>query len=184
MSSSLPTLAAVVFFFAWHPGVAHAKVFYAQGEALELAFPAAVRFERKTYILRPGQVRDIERASRSRLETNLVTLHTAWADREILGYIHIDVHTVRSKPEGLMVVLDPTRVVSSVRVLAFYEPLDYLPSRRWYAKFMGKSGRDMLRVGHDVDAVSGATLTVRSAAASVRRALAYFDVLLSEQSEE
>ena len=156
-----------------------AKVFHSQKEALQLAFPEASRIERKTYILEEAEAAAIEALSRSELDSRLVAIHTAWRGDELLGFAHIDVHTVRTKPEGFMVVLGPHGTVDAVRVLAFYEPLEYLPTQRWYDRFTGKAGDDRLRLGHDVDAVSGATLSARAATDGVRRVLAYYEVLLS-----
>ena len=66
----------------------------------------------------------------------------------------------------------------SVRVLAFHEPLDYLPTERWYAQFEGKRAEDRLRVGGDIHGVVGATLSAQAASDGVRRMLAYYEVLL------
>ena len=80
-----------------------------------------------------------------------------------------------------MVVLTPEGSVRSVRVLAFYEPLDYLPNDRWYAQFEGKSLAAPLRMGGDIHAVVGATLSSRAATQGVRRALAYYRVLVQHE---
>ena len=108
----------------------------------------------------------------------MIVLYTAWRDGELLGFAHIDVHNVRTKPEAFLVVLTPEGVVRSVRILAFHEPLDYLPTDRWYTQFEGKSTEDRLLVGRDVHGVVGATLSARAAADGVRRMLAYWQVLL------
>jgi transcriptional regulator of nitric oxide reductase len=155
-----------------------AKVFFSQSTALGMAFPDADRIEKTTHILTPEQVSDIERRARSKVQSRLVAIHSAWRGDELLGYAHIDVHEVRTKPEGFMVTLGPEGVVRGVRVLAFYEPIEYLPSSRWYDLFAGKRRDDGLRLGRDVDAVTGATLSARAATEGVRRMLAYYDVLL------
>ena len=80
---------------------------------------------------------------------------------------------------GFLVVLDGEGHVEQVVVLAFYEPLDYLPPQRWYDLFMGRSLEDKLRLGRDVDAITGATLSARAATEGVRRMLAYHRVLLN-----
>ncbi len=98
-----------------------------------------------------------------------------------MGFAHIDVHTVRSKSEALMVVIGPDGVVQEVRVLAFHEPLDYLPALRWYTRLGGLTAADEIRVGRDIDAVSGATLSTAAASSSVRRALALYQVLGRDQ---
>ena len=114
---------------------ADAKVFYSRQEALDLAFPEADRVEKRTFILTPEQTGRIEERSRSPLETKLVTVYTGWKDGRVVGYAHIDVHTVRTKPEAFLVVLDAEGIVRSVRVLAFYEPQEYRPTGRWYQQF-------------------------------------------------
>ncbi|MBW2425262.1 MAG: FMN-binding protein [Deltaproteobacteria bacterium] len=157
---------------------AAAKVFASQNQALAEAFPDATRIERDSRILRKSEAARIESLTRQELESRIVVLHTAYRDDLVLGYAHIDVHNVRTQPEAFMVVLTPEGIVRSVRILAFHEPLDYLPTERWYAQFEGKTREDKLRVGRDVHGVVGATLSARAAADGVRRMLAYWEVLL------
>ena len=158
--------------------VVSAKVFASQKQALGEAFPDASRIDRQTVLLRKQDAAAIAAILHEEVESKIVVIHTAYKDDEILGYANIDVHNVRTKPEALMIVLTPTGTVRSVRMLAFHEPLDYLPTDRWYGQFVGKSGKDGLRVGRDVHGVVGATLSARAAADGVRRMLAYWEVLL------
>lgn len=171
----LPIVAGLL---AVAPADVSAKVFASQKQALAEAFPTATRIERDTTILRKAALAQITAITRDDQPPRVVVLHTAWKDDELLGYAHIDVHNVRTKPEAFMVVLTPEGVVRSVRILAFHEPLDYLPTDSWYAQFEGKSGGDRMRVGGDVHGVVGATLSARAAADGVRRMLAYWEVLL------
>lgn len=159
-------------------GGAGAKVFVSQNQALREAFPDATRIERESHLVLSRDLERVRTLTGERDPKKVVVLHTAWKGDEILGYAHIDVHNVRTKPEAFMVVLTPEGVVRSVRVLAFHEPLDYLPTDRWYAQFEGKQGDDRLRVGGDVHGVVGATLSTRAAADGVRRMLAYWEVLV------
>ena len=160
-------------------GSASSVTLYSQQEALALAFPDADRMEKKTHILSERQATEVETTSRSKVESRLVTLYSAWRGETLLGYLHIDVHRVRTRPEGLMVALDSEGRVTRVQVLSFGEPQEYMPVRRWYELFAGKGPDDALRIGRDIDAVSGATLTTRATADSVRRAIAFHRVLLS-----
>jgi len=173
----LTLMAAVVLGLA-PANLVSAKVFASQAEALAEAFPEASRIDRRTVILRKKDAAKIAAITHQEVQAKVVVLHTAYEADEILGYAHIDVHNVRTKPEALMIVLTPTGTVRSVRMLAFHEPLDYLPTDRWYGQFAGKSGQDGLRVGRDVHGVVGATLSARAAADGVRRMLAYWEVLL------
>lgn len=163
------------------PTLASAKVFASQNQALREAFPDATRIERDTKVLVGSDFERIKDLTKDDRPAKVVVIHTAYRDDALLGYAHIDVHNVRTKPEAFMVVLTPDGVVRSVRVLAFHEPLDYLPTDRWYAQFEGKTREDRMRVGGDIHGVVGATLSAQAASDGVRRMLAYFEVLLKAE---
>ena len=171
-------LAIVLAILCWPVGSASAKVFASQQQALAEAFPAASRIERQTLLIRKQDAARITAITHAEIESKIVVIYTAYRESELLGYAHIDVHNVRTKPEAFMIVLAPDGSVRSVRILAFHEPLDYLPTDRWYGQFEGKSRSDALRVGNDVHGVVGATLSARAATDGVRRMLAYWEVLL------
>jgi Na+-translocating ferredoxin:NAD+ oxidoreductase RnfG subunit len=157
---------------------AQAKVFHSQAAALELAFPDADRVETDTRVLSKAEVAAVEQTSRSKLDTRIAKFYVAWKGDAVIGYAFIDVHTVRTLPEAFMVVLDPDGTTRSVRVLAFHEPLDYLPTDRWYEQFQRKSLDDPLRLGRDIHAIAGATLSARAVTRSVRRVLALFRIVV------
>jgi Na+-translocating ferredoxin:NAD+ oxidoreductase RnfG subunit len=181
-SSGLRRLTAAIFAaLCLASGTAHAKVFYSQREALKLAFPDADRIDDKSILLGDEQAGQIERLAKSRLESRLVRIYTGYHGSELLGYAFIDVHTVRTLPEAFLVVLTPTGEVRTVRVLAFHEPLEYMPSARWYEQFEHKSPASPLRLGDDVHAIVGATLSSRAATDGVRRALALYQVVLAHR---
>ena len=159
-------------------GSVSAKVFASQNQALSEAFPEASRVDRKTHILRKRDVTRIEKLVREKIESKIVVIHTAWDGDRILGHAHIDVHNVRTQPEASLIVLTPEGSVRSVRILAFHEPLDYMPAERWYAQFEARSLEEPLRVGGDVHGIVGATLSARATARGVRRALAFYEVLV------
>ena len=162
------------------PTSGEAKVFYSRVEALELAFPDADRVETETYVLDEGQVDRIRKLARSDLDTKLIKVYTGYRGDEVVGYAVIDIHRVRTLPEAFMVVLNPEGTVRSLRVLAFHEPLDYLPSERWYRQFGDKSLGEPIKLGGDVHGVIGATLSAQATTRGVRRALAYYEVLIQE----
>ena len=158
---------------------ASAKVFYSRNEALELAFPQADRIENETVILEESQVEQVQQLARSPLETKLVRIYTGYREDEVIGYAFIDVHNVRTHPEAFLVVLDPSGSVRTLRVLAFHEPLEYMPTSRWYAQFEDKSLAQTLRVGRDIHGIVGATLSAQATAKGVRRALALYEVVVA-----
>ncbi len=169
----------VAWLFAVFGGASvEGKVFYSRSEALQLAFPDAEHVASKTYVLDDAQLEQIQNLAKCELDSKLVKIYTGMRDGDVIGYALIDVHNVRTLPEAFMVVLSPEGEVRSLRVLAFHEPLEYKPTNRWYRQFDNKSIDARLRLGGDVHGVVGATLSARATTRGVRRALAYYQVLI------
>jgi len=159
-----------------------AAVSHTQKDALATVFPDC-EIREQTWVLTSEQSDEIEQTAHSKLESRIVTLHSGWKDGELIGHAFIEIHNVRTKAEAFMVVIDPQGVVGTVMILAFHEPLDYLPTDRWYEQFAGKTLDDGMRVGRDIHGVAGATLSTRAVSDGVRRALAIHRVLVQNAAE-
>jgi Na+-translocating ferredoxin:NAD+ oxidoreductase RnfG subunit len=174
------TAASVLVALLCGAAAAPAVVYHSQREALELAFPEADRIERRSFVLTDEQANVIQELARAPLGSRIVTFHVGWRGDQVIGYAAIDVHTVRTLPEALLVILTPQGMVRSVRVLAFHEPEEYLPMRRWFDQFTGRKLEPSLQLKRGIHAVSGATLSARATTRSVRRTLALYQVLIRE----
>ncbi len=155
------------------------KVFYAREEVRDLAFPEATRMDPLEFFLTADQRVAIERLGLARVESDLVTVYAGYAADRLLGYAFIDTHQVRTLPETFLVVIDESGTVTGTHVLAFYEPLEYLPSDRWLNQYSGQKLRADLRVGDRVAGITGSTLTAEAINGGIRRALAIHRVLIA-----
>jgi hypothetical protein len=172
-------LVAVLAVVAGGVGSAGAKVFYAQDEALRAAFPEAETFDKQTFVLTDERVRELEALARAKFDSRIITVHVGKRGQQILGYAMIDIHTVRTQPEAVMVVLSPEGQVESELILAFHEPLDYLPTNRWMKQFEKKTLTPDLALGQGIAAITGATLSAQGVTNSARRALAVYQLMLA-----
>ena len=162
---------------------ASAAVYASQREALEAAFPDASKIERRSFVLSEAQAEKVRSLARAPLASKLVSFHIASKGETILGYARIDVHTVRTLPEALMVVLTPDGTVRSVRMLAFHEPEDYRPTSGWLAQFEGRTLGPDLQLRRGIQAMAGSTLSARAATRSIRTSLALYQILFTEPEE-
>lgn len=177
MRSSLLAL-ALLLALGGLPRAAEGKVYLSRQEAIEIAFPGADRVDERTVVLDDAQARAIEKLSRAPLDTRLVTIYTGLRDDRVVGYALIDLHTVRTLPEAFLVVLTPEGAVRSLRMLAFYEPEEYLPPERWLAQFERERLDPGLRLQGRIHGIAGSTLSSRAVTSGVRRALALWETLL------
>jgi hypothetical protein len=172
---------AVTAFVTITTSAAEAVVFYARDEAMSLAFPDAERVEARDFFLTAAQRAAIEEAAKSKVESDLLTVYVGHRNGSISGYAVLDTHVVRTLPETFLIVLGVDGHVRAMHVLAFYEPTEYMPNEQWLRQFHEQRDPKRLRVGREVAAITGSTLTSHAVTAAVRRALAIYDVLLQSE---
>lgn len=172
-------LAAAVLAAAAFPGAApaQARVLLSQKEALAIAFPGETP-ERRTAFLTGAEVKAVEAAARTRLESRVWTYYVAGSTTA-----YFESHTVRTMSETVMVVVGAEGTVLFVEILAFLEPADFIASRRWLAQFQGRKLDDEMVLRRGLRNITGATLTAEAVTRCVRRILALHQVLNSLPSK-
>lgn len=159
-----------------------AKVYLTKDDALKKAFPDA-EIERKTLFLTDEEVKKIETLSKAKIESKLFTYYIAMGKEGILGYAIFGSHIVRTKPEVYMVVINPDGSVNHIKILAFYEPEEYLPPKRWFEQFAGKVLDDTLWTKRGISAVTGATLSANGITQEVRKTLSVFQIMILKKGD-
>ena len=153
-----------------------AKVFMKRDEALKTAFPEAAEIEKNEIFLSSDQSQAIESMSRAKNESKLYIIYEAKNGDKTLGYAIIDTHSLRTKTETVMFVINPDGSLRQTEVLAFFEPPDYQAGSNWIELFEGKTSEDSLKLGKDIPNITGATITANSLSQATRRVLAVFKV--------
>ncbi|MFQ5640594.1 MAG: FMN-binding protein [bacterium] len=160
------------------------QVFKTQKEALTEAFSDSARITRKVLFLTDEQIDKIQKRAQTKIESKIVTYYVGSKADTIKGYAFFETNIVRTKPETFMLVVNPDATIRYVEILAFYEPLDYFPTRNWLALFKNKMLNDELRPRQAIHAITGATLTVRAMTRGVRKLLAIFEVAVLMETEK
>jgi len=158
------------------------QVFKTQQTALHDAFARCDTVVRKMLFLTEDQVTQIQRLAKSKIDSKLVPYYVGTKHDSTYGYAFFESDIVRTKKATIMVVVNPEGTVQKLEMLAFYEPQDYLPTKNWFILFRGKFLNDNLWPKRSIDAVSGATLTVRSVTLGLRKILAIYKTALTKEN--
>ena len=158
-------------------GGAEAKTYETREAALRRVFGPEARLERRTVFLTAAELDSARALAGAPIASSHLSYHEALRGDSLLGRAYLDTHVVRHEHESLLVVLGPDGQTVEVDILAFQEPEDYLPPRRWLLTLQQRALSRHLRPGDAVDAISGATLSARAATAAVRRVLALDQIL-------
>jgi len=172
-----PIFLALCFFVYVTP--CFSKVFYSKEEAMQLAFGDDATVEMKSLFPTDEEIARIEQLAKVKMESKLFSFYVGKKQDKVLGYAAIESHNVRTKPETLLVVLDPEGNLRQVVTLAFHEPPEYQPPERWFAQLLNRK-LDELSLGKDIQGVAGATLSTRASVNSARKVLAIFEVMLKK----
>lgn len=151
-------------------GVLVARVFLMPEQALERQFPGA-RVARQAFYLSETEERELAAACGQARPGRLHSIYVARRNGQLAGFGFFDTHRVRTKDQTLFIAIDAAGRLQHVDLVSFFEPEEYIAPARWLRLFEGKTLADALRPGVDLPAITGATLTTRSSASAVRRAL-------------
>lgn len=149
-----------------------------QEQALALAFPTGSTVERKSLFLDEKTTNEVQKAAKSKLESRLVNYYVGKSTTGPGGYAFFSTHVVRTMPETIMIVVNPDGSLRFVEILAFYEPEDYRPPKRWLGLFSNKKLDNDLWVKRGIRNITGATLTTQAITEAVRRALATYEIAI------
>jgi len=152
------------------------RVFMKRDEALKTAFPGAAEIEKREIFLSSDQSLAVELLAKSKNESKLYIIYEARDGEKTLGYAIIDTHTLRTKTETVMFVINPDGSLRQAEILAFFEPQDYQAGDNWIELFEGRTLDDSLKIGKDIPNITGATITANSLSQAIRRILAVFKV--------
>lgn len=93
--------------------------------------------------------------------------------RRVDGYAVIDNEIGKTEPITFLTAITPEGRVKEVEILVYREPYgSEIHDKKYLKQYHGKRIEDPVRVGSDIANMSGATMSSRSVALGVKRALA------------
>lgn len=177
----LEIIIALTLVLAAFGSIAQGKVYLPKAEALQRAFPEADEIETANLYLTEAEMAGVTKASGAPVDSALYSFYVGKKEGRAIGYASIEAATVRTLPETVMVVMNLDGTVRFVEILAFFEPQEYLPAKRWLDQFRGEELSSSLRVGGKIQGLTGATLSAQAITRQVRKSSAMLRTFLERQ---
>ena len=145
--------------------------YYTTRSMLAEFFPRSERVTYRTFTLdAPARARLAQRLGYAPARDRY-TIFVATTQGKIDGYAVVDDEQGLHQPITFATRLSPRGSVERVEIMVYREPRgDEVRDPRFRKQFEGKTAQDALRLGRDIDAVSGATVSSASLATGVHRA--------------
>jgi electron transport complex protein RnfG len=145
--------------------------YYSTRSVLAEFFPRSERVTYRTFTLdAPARARLAQRLGYAPARDRY-TIFVATTQGKVDGYAVVDDEQGLHQPITFATRLSPRGAVERVEIMVYREPRgDEVRDPRFRKQFEGKTAQDSLRLGRDIDAVSGATVSSASLATGVHRA--------------
>lgn len=165
-----------------HPSPSHAVVYLTPEEALQNLIPQAEGFKKETLTLTAEQKKRVETLLNKKLRKKTYPFWVGEKSGRPVGYA-VQLNVIgKERPITFMVAISPEGKVQGVEILVYRESQGMeIRSKRFRGQFTGKTLEVPLKLGRDIDSISGASLSSRSTVYAVKKALALVEVLYGKE---
>lgn len=140
-------------------------------------FPASKVVSYSRFTPSPGERKAIEKRLGYKLTRKDYVFYVAKTGDTIDGYAFIGNQLGQHLPITYAVKLSTAGAVLRQEIMVYREQRGgEIRDKRFRQQFTGKTAADALRLGGDIDVISGATISSRAIAVGVKRALVLFEV--------
>lgn len=178
MSRALLATLMAAGLLTWAPAARAEGIYLTEAQLCAKLFPEAPKTSDTTVSLTDAEMAQVSRLFGYRLEQRSYKVISVADDKGQRGTIFLLDVMGQNAPITFGVGVTPDGIVRGVEVVAYREPRgEEIRAPRFLRQLQGKSLANPLKLGVDVDAVSGATISSRSATLAARKALALAQVL-------
>jgi Na+-translocating ferredoxin:NAD+ oxidoreductase RnfG subunit len=152
------------------------EVYLTEEQALKLLFPKSQQVRAETLRLTPDQKTRIQEKIGWKFPEESFRAFKAESNGKVDGYAVIQETIGKHRPITYIVGVTPDGKVSDVEILVYRESKgSEVRMKRFNSQYEGKTPLDPIRINKDIINITGATMSVRSVSAGVKRALVLVD---------
>lgn len=158
-----------------------AQVLASPQEVMQSYFGTNSSIEKKNILLSAQETQEIQKRAQVKLESKIFRAYSAKVDGKLVGYGILVSKKIRSKNGVVLYIIShQQKALKAIEVIAFNEPLEYLPQNDWKKQFQDKPTTQPLHLSQEIHTITGATLSARTITDGSRIAFALYNSLLAE----
>jgi len=149
-------------------------------DAIKAAYPTATSSKKQAILLTNAQASKVQKLTKKKLKSKIFTFYLIKKDKKVVSYAGLYTNKVRSKTGTYIVFINPNGKIDSIEIVAFNEPPEYIPKKRWLKLFNEKTINDNIKVKESIPNLSGATMSANSTSDTAKLMLAVWKVKYSK----
>ena len=138
---------------------------------------ASKSVDTQNIILSDVQLQQLIKSSQQPIDSKLYRVYVAKNGDKTTGYGVLMNKKVRTKTAVALYLIGTDGKIKSIEIVAFNEPMEYLPTATWLNVFDNKSTVNTLKLNQDIPTTTGATLSARAITDGARAALALLEIV-------
>jgi Na+-translocating ferredoxin:NAD+ oxidoreductase RnfG subunit len=154
------------------------QMYLSEADAPRAMFPESTASARKTLDLSDAEVAALSKSLGRRVDSRSYLYLDVKGDTGSVGFILILDVIGESQPITFAVGITRDGALRDIQVMAYREPQgEAIQEKRFRKQFVGKRSKDPITLDKDIDAISGATISSRSATLAARKGLLLAELL-------
>ncbi len=153
-----------------------AEIFMTEDEGIKIMLPKSERVRKDRIRLSPEKKSQVEERIGWKFPEEEFEIYIGETGTRVDGYAMVQNTIGKHKPMTYMVGIDGQGSVSDIELLVFRESRgSEIRQKRFNSQYEGKTVLDPVRINKDIINISGATMSVRSMSAGIKRVLVLVD---------
>ena len=150
----------------------HLEIYFTEEEAAKVMFPESEKIRKEVLTLTPAQKTMVEQTIGWKFPETSFDVYIGETKGKIDGYAMVQNTIGKHRPITYMVGVDPSGECMNFEVLVYREARgNEIATKRFNFQYEGKDVNDPIRINRDIINITGATMSVRSSSAGVKRVL-------------
>ena len=150
----------------------HLEIYFTEDDAAKVMFPSSDTIAKDTLRLTPDQKTSVEQIIGWKFPETAFDVYIGKTGDRIDGYAMVQNTIGKHRPITYMVAVDSDCEVTNFEVLVYREARgNEIATKRFNYQYQGKTMGDPIRINRDILNITGATMSVRSASAGVKRVI-------------
>lgn len=153
----------------------YAKTLTSPIDVMKSHYGEECEISKKNILINAQELKKIQNISKVKITSKIFKIFIAKKGDEVLAHGILINKKVRSKNAVVLYLISNKSVLDAIEVIAFNEPLEYLPTPTWKKQFANTPTDKSLNVGDEIATITGATLSARSITDGSRLAMVFYN---------
>lgn len=158
-----------------------AKMLISPIDAMQQNYGTKSKISEDNILLTALQAKKIQEVSQVKLQSNIFKVFKAVQNDKTLGYGVLINRKIRSKNGVVLYLISSDSILKGIEVIAFNEPMEYVPSKKWMSQFENVKTQTPLNLSKDIPTITGATLSAKSFVDGSKIAFAFYNEILKSK---